>query len=161
MRFAPGGLLGSGGTKPANDSFRAFAARPYTGGTFGVATKTLEQQLLQQAQAQQKIQFNPQAALQARLLSDGLVPNSPEFDVRFADATYRTQPAEHLGTGKVRVYYCKVPDWSNLLCVERAGGQSDGSGAGGRGARKGLTDAAHVSSRAVSVCHHSLRSRSS
>jgi N-acetyl-anhydromuramyl-L-alanine amidase AmpD len=98
-------------------SFRAFPTPPYGGEAIDVATTTLEEQLLQQAQAQQKIQFNPQAALQARIFSDGLVPNSREFDVPFGDATYRAQRAEHLGTGEVRVYYCKVPLWGQVWFV--------------------------------------------
>lgn len=115
---APWGLLGSSGTKkPAYDSFRAFAVQPYAGEVIGVSTTTLEEQLLQQAQAQQKIQFNPGAALQGRIFADGFVPNSGEFDVPFGDATYRAQRAEHLGTGEVRVYYCKVPVWSQVWFV--------------------------------------------
>jgi N-acetyl-anhydromuramyl-L-alanine amidase AmpD len=115
---APWGLLeGSGTKKPAYDSFRAFARQPYAGEAIGPSTTALEMQLLQQAQAQQKIQFNPQAALQARIFLDGLVPNSGEFDVLLGAATYRAQRAEHLGTGEVRVYFCQVPLWGQIWFV--------------------------------------------
>jgi N-acetyl-anhydromuramyl-L-alanine amidase AmpD len=115
---APFGLLAKDGAKkPAYDSFRAFAVQPHTGGSTGLVTATLQEQLLQEAQAQQKFQFNPQAALQARIFADGLVPNSGEFDVPFGPATYRAQRAEHLGTGEVRVYYCEVPLWGQVRFV--------------------------------------------
>ncbi len=82
-----------------------------------MTTTPLEEMLLEQAQAQQKIQFNPAAALQARIFGDGLVPNSGEFDVPFGATVYRAQRAEHLGTGEVRVYYCKVPLWGQVWFV--------------------------------------------
>jgi len=75
--------------------------------------------LLAEAEAHQAIQFNPNAELQRRIFADGFVPNSPEFDVQINATKYRAQRAEHLGTGKVRVYYAKVPYWSNVLFVER------------------------------------------
>jgi hypothetical protein len=119
---APWGLLASNGAKkPAYDSFRAFAAQAYAGGSIGVMMTTLQEKLLQEAQAQQKIQLNPHAALQARMFSDGLVPNSGEFDVLFGAETYRGQRAEHLGTGEVRVYYCQVPLWDRVSCVMPSG----------------------------------------
>lgn len=115
---SPWGLLAANGAKKqAYDSFRVFAVQPYAGGPSGAVTTTLAQQLLQQAEAQQKIQFNPQAALQARIFADGLVPNSGEFDVPIGGATYRAQRAEHLGTGEVRVYYCQVPLWDQVRFV--------------------------------------------
>jgi len=76
--------------------------------------------LLAEAEAHQVMRFNPQAALQRCIFADGFVPNSPEFDVQADDAQYRAQRAEHLGTGKVRVYYCRVGDWGNVRFVERA-----------------------------------------
>jgi N-acetyl-anhydromuramyl-L-alanine amidase AmpD len=76
--------------------------------------------LLAQAEACQVIQFNPNAALQRRIFADGFVPNSPEFDAQVSGVQYRAQRAEHLGTGKVRVYYARVGDWGNVGFVERA-----------------------------------------
>jgi hypothetical protein len=78
-----------------------------------------EVRLLAEAEAHQVIQFDPNAALQRRIVDDGFVPNSPEFDVQIRGIQYRAQGAEHLGTGKMRVYYAKVPDWDNVEDVER------------------------------------------
>jgi len=115
---APWGLQEStGAKKPAYDSFRAFAAQPYAGATIGEAIASLEERLLQQAQAHQRIQFNPAAALQSRIFADGFVPNSGEFPVPPGSGTYVAQRAEHLGTGEVRVYYCKVPLWHQVRFV--------------------------------------------
>ncbi len=65
------------------------------------------------------IQFNPNAALQKRIFADGFVPNSPEFEVDLSGVRYVAQRAEHLGTGKVRVYYVPKGDWSRVRYVER------------------------------------------
>lgn len=75
--------------------------------------------LLAEGEAHQMMQLNPNAALQMRIFADGFVPTSPEFDVPVHDVEYRAQRAEHLGTGKVRVYYAQVPDWSKVWFVER------------------------------------------
>lgn len=79
---------------------------------------TLVEAMKATAQAKQVIQFNPTASLQKRIFADGFVPNSPEFDVVFDGQTYRGQRAEHLQTGTVRAYYCKVGDWQNMRFVE-------------------------------------------
>jgi len=84
-----------------------------------VTRELLKDALLAEAEARQVIQFNPNAALQQRIFADGFVPNSPEFDVQVSGVTYRAQRAEHLGTGKVRVYYARVGDWGNVRFVER------------------------------------------
>ena len=75
--------------------------------------------LLAEAEVHQMIQFNPDAALQMRIFADGFVPNSHEFDVQINQVQYRAQRAEHLGTGQVRVYYAKVPEWDKVRFVER------------------------------------------
>ncbi len=84
------------------------------------AAVSLTDVLLAEGQARQVIQFNPQAALQKQIFADGFVPNSSEFEVEVAGVRYLAQQAEHLGTGKVRVYYVPVGDWANLQFVERA-----------------------------------------
>lgn len=76
--------------------------------------------LLAEAEVHQTIQLNPNAALQMRIFADSFVPTSSEFDVQVNNVEYRAQRAEHLGTGKVRVYYAKVPDWANVQFVERS-----------------------------------------
>jgi hypothetical protein len=84
-----------------------------------VTQMLLRDVLLAEAEAHQVIRFNPDAALQMRIFADSFVPNSPEFDVQIGQVWYRAQRAEHLGTGKVRVYYARVPDWSHVWFVER------------------------------------------
>jgi|GEM_PF-6832998 len=85
-----------------------------------VAKLLLQEALLTKAEAEQKIQFNPDAALQKHIFADGFVPNSNEFDVTWGDVVYRAQRAEHLGSGKVRVYYAKMHEWDKVQFVERA-----------------------------------------
>jgi hypothetical protein len=79
----------------------------------------LEDALFTTATNSQVMRFNPTASLQRRIFADHFAPNSDEFDVPFNGASYRAQRAEDLGTGRVRVYYCKIPNWSNVLYVER------------------------------------------
>ncbi len=75
--------------------------------------------LLQAGEAHQVLQFNPDAALQRRIFADGLVPNSPEFTLEFADQTYLCQRAEHLDTGEVRIYYAPLGLWDRIRYVHR------------------------------------------
>jgi N-acetyl-anhydromuramyl-L-alanine amidase AmpD len=84
-----------------------------------IADLLLQDALLAGADAHQVMRFNPGAALQQRIFGDGFAPNSDEFDVPLEGATYRAQRSEHLGSGKVRVYYAKVPEWGNVEFVER------------------------------------------
>lgn len=79
----------------------------------------LRNTLFKQAETRQLIQLNPDAALQRQIFGDGFVPNSPEFDVEINRVRYRAQRAEHLETGKVRVYFAKVPDWHDVRHFER------------------------------------------
>jgi hypothetical protein len=108
--------------KKSYTSFQEFASLPFEGEVFHVVTvdeTLLRDVLLAEAEVHQMIQLNPGAALQMRIFADGFVPNSPEFDVQVNQVQYRAQRAEHLGTGQVRVYYAKVPDWGNVRFVER------------------------------------------
>ncbi len=108
------GLVGLSGERLAPyEAFRAFLSN------MANAQARLEKSLLQEAAAQQCMQFNPNAALQKRIFEDGLVPNSAEFDFRFAGVDYVAQRAEHLGTGEVRVYYCQKGLWSLVWYVPR------------------------------------------
>lgn len=75
--------------------------------------------LIAAAEANQVIQFNPDAALQKAIFADGLVPNSSEFRVTVAGTTYVGQRAEHLDTGEVRVYYVQEDDWGSVQHVVR------------------------------------------
>jgi N-acetyl-anhydromuramyl-L-alanine amidase AmpD len=83
-----------------------------------VGEMPLEDVLLAEAEMHQVIQFNPGAALQKHIFADGFVPNSPEFEIQINNVRYQAQRAEHLGTGRVRVYYAEVEDWSNVRFVE-------------------------------------------
>lgn len=80
---------------------------------------TLHDALIWNAQKNQVIQFNPDAALQKRIFAAGFVPNSPEFDMTFNGVAYVAQRAEHMGSGEVRVYYCKDGWWDNVSYVAR------------------------------------------
>jgi hypothetical protein len=82
---------------------------------------TLREALLAEAAKRQVIQFNPKAALQQRIFAEGLVPNSPEFEIEFDGVRYAAQRAEHLATGEVRVYYVKIGDWGNVAYHRREG----------------------------------------
>lgn len=77
----------------------------------------LTTELRAEAQRQQVIQFNPDAALQRRIFADSFVPNSPEFDFERGGTTYVAQRAEHLDTGAVRVYYAQRGMWDNVRYV--------------------------------------------
>jgi hypothetical protein len=79
--------------------------------------KILAERLIAAAAEAQVIQFNPNAALQKRIFADGFVPNSPEFEIDFDDVRYVAQRAEHLKTGKVRVYYVPEGDWTRVSYV--------------------------------------------
>jgi hypothetical protein len=68
-------------------------------------TPSLRQTLLERAEQEQRIQFNPAAALQREIFRAGFVPNSPEFGVTFEGKRYLAQRAERLSNGAVRVYY--------------------------------------------------------
>ena len=78
--------------------------------------------LLNEAERRQVIQFNPGAALQKRVFGDGFVPNSAEFRLTVGGVEYAGQRAEHLGSGRVRVYYVRVGDWGAVASVERGAG---------------------------------------
>ena len=112
------GLVGPAGQKrPAYDEFRAFGARDVA--VSELASAGLQHELLQRGDAEQRIQFNPTAALQRRIFADGFAPNSGEFRVPFSGSTYAAQRAEHLGTGEVRVYHVPVPLWHQVSFVTR------------------------------------------
>lgn len=79
----------------------------------------LHRVLLAAGEANQVIQFNPNAALQKRIFADGFVPNSPEFDLTHRGAAYVCQRAEHLSSGAVRVYYVEKGKWDRVMIAER------------------------------------------
>jgi hypothetical protein len=75
------------------------------GGTPGAA---LRQALLHKGEAERKIKFNPNAALQQAILADGFIPTSEEFDLTHDGAQYKGQIAERLSDGAVRVYFGNI-----------------------------------------------------
>ena len=85
----------------------------------GVGGHQLGDLLLAEAERQQVIQFNPNAALQKQIFAAGFVPNSPEFRLTQTGTTWAAQRAEHLGTGEVRVYHAAVGNWGNVRFVTR------------------------------------------
>lgn len=78
-----------------------------------------EDALLGAAAERQRIQLNPAAALQRRILGDGFVPTSAEFRLAIAGSEWAAQRAEHLGTGEVRVYHAPVSDYAAVAWVGR------------------------------------------
>jgi hypothetical protein len=114
------GLIGAAGEKRQSyDEFRAFALQ--SGPAVETAEARLRTELLARAQQEQRIQFNPHAALQASIFAHGFAPNSGEFSVPFGTLQYRAQRAEHLRTGEVRAYYAQVPLWFDVQFVTRPG----------------------------------------
>ena len=85
----------------------------------GQATGHPAVNLLAAGEQRQVIEFNPSAALQKRIFADGFVPNSPEFRSPVNGVTYVGQRAEHLGSGRVRVYYVSLGDWGNVRYAQR------------------------------------------
>jgi hypothetical protein len=79
----------------------------------------LAQVLINEGQAKQVIQFNPNAALQKAIFTAGFVPNSGEFKINVAGQVYVGQRAEHLVTGEVRIFYCRDGDWGNVSFVKK------------------------------------------
>jgi hypothetical protein len=75
--------------------------------------------MLAEAERHQAIRFNPAAALQRRIFAEGFVPNSPEFAMPYAGINFTGQRAEHLGTGRVRVYYAITDQWNDVRFVQR------------------------------------------
>ena len=66
------------------------------------------------------MQFNPNAAIQKRIMADGFVPNSQEFSLEVGGRRYVGQQAENLRTGEVRVYYVQEGLWDDVKFVGRA-----------------------------------------
>jgi hypothetical protein len=91
----------------------------------GAALDTLGRALLDEAERRQAIQFNPTAALQKAIFADGFVPNSGEFHLQLAWVSYAGQRAEHLSSGRVRVYYAVAGQWNNVTYAERPGGSAN------------------------------------
>jgi hypothetical protein len=75
--------------------------------------------MLNEAERRQAIRFNPSAALQKRIFADNFVPNSPEFAWQYGGVNYTAQRGEHLGTGRVRVYYAVTGAWGDVRFVQR------------------------------------------
>lgn len=90
----------------------AFVQRGQPGAPFALA-------MLQAGEKAQIIEFNPNAALQKRIFTDGFVPNSPEFRTQNNGRQYAAQRAEHLGNGRVRVYYAVVGNWGQVSFAQR------------------------------------------
>ena len=90
------------------------------GGTAMQAPVTVD--LVREAEQRQVIQFNPAAALQQHIFADGFVPNSAEFDAYADGRSWRAQRAEHMGDGRVRVYYVSMDDWTTVHIAQRGAG---------------------------------------
>lgn len=82
----------------------------------------LRASLVAAGRANQRMQFNPNAAIQKRIVADGFVPNSQEFSLDVGGRRYVGQQAEHLRTGEVRVYYVQEGLWDEVQFVGQAAG---------------------------------------
>lgn len=69
--------------------------------------------------AAQVIRLNRDAAVQREIAEHGYWVTSNEYEVTHEGARYACQLAEHLATGRVRVYVVKVGDWANVGFVDR------------------------------------------
>jgi hypothetical protein len=67
-----------------------------------------------EADRRQVLQLNPNASLQQRMVADGYVPTSPEFELDNAGTVYVAQRAERLDSGHVRVYYVQRGRWGEV-----------------------------------------------
>lgn len=83
------------------------------------STVTLQNALRNEAQRQQAIQFNPDAALQKVIFAHRFVPNSPEFRLSVGSVNYGGQRAESLQSGEVRIYYVVVGEWGDVQYATR------------------------------------------
>jgi murein DD-endopeptidase MepM/ murein hydrolase activator NlpD len=82
--------------------------------------QALWEHLWQEGIRHQVVSLNRTAALQMRLYGDGFVPTSSEFTTGFSGAEYVCQLAEHLGSGEKRLYYARVPDWSEVRFITQS-----------------------------------------
>jgi murein DD-endopeptidase MepM/ murein hydrolase activator NlpD len=76
--------------------------------------ETLQEHLWSVSIEQQTISLNPNAALQKAIFADDFVPVMSEYWTRYDEDDYAEMAAEHLGTGERRVYYARVPEWTNV-----------------------------------------------
>ncbi len=69
------------------------------------------------ARVNQLIFFNPEATIQHKIIQDGFVPNSGEFEMEFNQSRFVGQQAQHLLTGESRVYFVKRNQWHNVQWI--------------------------------------------
>ncbi len=69
------------------------------------------------ARINQLIYFNPDATIQRKIIEDGFVPNSGEFEMEFNQARFVGQQAQNLHTGEMRVYFVKRNQWHQVQWV--------------------------------------------
>lgn len=73
-----------------------------------------QKRLAELARINQLIYFNPEATIQRKIIEDGFVPNSGEFEMEFNNARFVGQQAQHLQTGALRVYFVKRNQWHRV-----------------------------------------------
>lgn len=86
------------------------------------ADPILRASLVAAGRANQRLRFNPAAAIQKRIVADGFVPNSEEFSLDVGGQRYVGQQCEHLRTGEVRVYFVQEGLWEDVKFVGQAAG---------------------------------------
>ena len=79
-----------------------------------LTTDADRQALICAGEANQAIEFNPNAAIQARIFADGYIPTSEEFRVTWSGITYGGQRAQAMWSNDVRVYFADTQNWAAI-----------------------------------------------
>ncbi len=79
--------------------------------------REFQNRLTDLARINQLIYFNPDATIQHRIIEDGFVPNSGEFEMEFNQARFVGQQAQNLHTGETRVYFVKRNQWHHVQWI--------------------------------------------
>ena len=69
------------------------------------------------ARINQLIYFNPDATIQRKIIEDGFVPNSGEFEMEYNQSRFVGQQAQNLDTGETRVYFVKRNQWHQVQWI--------------------------------------------
>lgn len=99
--------------QPANNSFSNMMEY-YGDGPVQPPGQKPSRRIIDVANANQVMQFNPSAALQKAIRAAGYWPNSPEFFYDEAGVSYVAQRAEDPASGTVRTYYVPKGQWDKV-----------------------------------------------
>lgn len=80
-------------------------------------TSEFQRRLSEMARINQLIYFNPDATIQRKIIEDGFVPNSGEFEMEFNQSRFVAQLAQNLKNGALRVYFVKRNFWHQVQWI--------------------------------------------